>query len=178
MFCQNCGSQLPDDARFCRECGAPTAALSPAAPAQPAPSPVAVVPTAGPEDDAIFSLPLGVMTTLPSARGKRSNIVVAPRGDTLRAVAAFESVLSTAGFKRTDYRGEPIWKKGVGAMTAMQYVRLRTRGDLIGVSAWVMMGLGSADIHEMPLTGFVAGIPKKSLESTVKAGINAVEACA
>ena len=32
MYCSNCGSQLPNDARFCKKCGAATAGNGPAAP--------------------------------------------------------------------------------------------------------------------------------------------------
>ena len=31
MFCPNCGRQLPDDAKFCSECGTPLTAIEPAA---------------------------------------------------------------------------------------------------------------------------------------------------
>ncbi len=185
MFCQNCGAKLPDDARFCHECGAPTALVSaeltweppqrPALVSVPvADPPVGVYVQADPEGDAIFALAPNVMTTLGSARGKRSNIVLAPRMDVRRAAATFEAVLEGRGFHRTDYRGESIWKKGIGMMTAMQYVRLRVRGNLLGVSAWVMIGVGSADFCEMPLTGVVAVIPKKSLEDSLNAARAAI----
>ncbi len=36
MYCSNCGSQLPDDARFCKECGASTLGKGPVAPPPPA----------------------------------------------------------------------------------------------------------------------------------------------
>jgi len=36
MYCSNCGSQLPDEARFCKECGASTVGKGPAAPPPPA----------------------------------------------------------------------------------------------------------------------------------------------
>ena len=185
MFCQNCGAQLPDDARFCHECGAPTALVSdgltwepsqlPAlVPVPAADPPVAVSFQADPEGDAIFALAPNVMTTLGSARGKRSNIVLAPRMDAHRAAATFGAALEGRGFRRTDYRGEPIWKKGTGMMTAMQYVRVRVSGNLLGVSAWVMVGVGSADFCEMPLTGVVAVIPKKSLEDSLSAARAAI----
>lgn len=35
-----------------------------------------------------------------------------------------ESILSARGFKPVDYNGESVWKKGVGALTAMQYVKI------------------------------------------------------
>ena len=185
MFCQNCGTQLPDDARFCHECGAPTALVSdgltweppqlPALVPVPAADPPVAVPfQADPEGDAIFALAPNVMTTLGSARGKRSNIVLAPRMDVHRAAATFGAALEGRGFRRTDYRGEPIWKKGTGMMTAMQYVRVRVRGNLLGVSAWVMIRVGSADFCEMPLTGVVAVIPKKSLEDSLNAARAAI----
>ena len=42
MYCRNCGSRLPDSARFCGECGTPVAA-APRAPVNPAPVPAAPV---------------------------------------------------------------------------------------------------------------------------------------
>lgn len=167
MFCQNCGNQLPDGAKFCTRCGAPAAA--------PLASPTEIASAADPDAAAIFSLVPGVLTTLPSARGKRSNIVLAPTMGAQRAIPVIEQVLTASGFRQVDYRGEPIWKKGTGMMTAMQYVRVHTRGNLVALSAWVMMGVGSADFHEMPLTGALGAIPKKSLQRVLDSVRSAVD---
>ena len=37
MYCRNCGTALADDAKFCLNCGTPTAPVSQAAPQPPAP---------------------------------------------------------------------------------------------------------------------------------------------
>ena len=51
MFCRNCGSQMPDGARFCDRCGAPAGAEttqpSPPPPSAPQPQPGAFPPPAG-----------------------------------------------------------------------------------------------------------------------------------
>ena len=176
MFCQNCGNQLPDGAKFCTRCGAPVASAQPPAPqpapvppqpAPPVPAPQPVALSADPEADTIFSLAPGALTTLPSQRGRRSTIVLAPPAGARQALPVIEQALAARGFKQVDYNGEPIWKKGTGLATAMQYVRLRTRGDLVALSAWVAAGLGSANFKEMPLTGMAAAIPKKSLQKTL-----------
>ena len=46
MFCENCGKNLPDGAKFCNGCGAKTEAVQPAyaAAAEPAPAPPAYTP--------------------------------------------------------------------------------------------------------------------------------------
>lgn len=44
MFCENCGTQLPDDAKFCASCGTTLEASAPAAP----PPPAQAVPPAAP----------------------------------------------------------------------------------------------------------------------------------
>ena len=38
-FCTKCGTQMPDDFRFCMKCGAPVVILEPAKPAQPTAAP-------------------------------------------------------------------------------------------------------------------------------------------
>lgn len=170
MFCQNCGNQLSDDAKFCTRCGTPVAAAQPATPQPTAPQPVQpAAPSDDPEAAAIFSLAPGAMTVLPSQRGRRSTIVLAPPAGAQQAVPVIEQVLEAKGFKQVDYNGEPIWKKGTGMATAMQYVRIRTRGDSVALSAWVAAGVGSANLKEMPLTGMVAAVPKKSLQKTLDA---------
>ena len=44
MFCENCGKNLPDGAKFCNGCGAKTEAVQPAYPAAAEPAPARPVP--------------------------------------------------------------------------------------------------------------------------------------
>lgn len=74
-----------------------------------------------------------------------------------------ESILSMRGFKPIDYNGESVWKKGIGALTAMQYIKIEYSLGGAAISAWVQAGLGSIGGSEMDLTGFIAGMPKKML---------------
>lgn len=74
-----------------------------------------------------------------------------------------ESILSLRGFKLINYHGESVWKKGNGALTAMQYIKIEYSAGGATISAWVQAGLGSVGGGEMDLTGFVAALPKKML---------------
>ena len=42
MFCENCGAKIPDNAKFCKFCGAQQTPLDAPAPSAPAPAPAAV----------------------------------------------------------------------------------------------------------------------------------------
>lgn len=59
--------------------------------------------------------------------------------------------------------GELVWKSGTGMLTAMKYVKAEYAPNLITLSAWVQMGVGSVGGGDMALTGFVGIIPKKQL---------------
>ncbi|MGM9537510.1 MAG: hypothetical protein ACI3VN_04180 [Candidatus Onthomonas sp.] len=73
-------------------------------------------------------------------------------------------ILVQNGFKLTTIKsGEDVWKKGVGIMTAMQYIKVEFSSDEVILSAWVQAGVGSVGGSEMDLTGFVAALPKKQL---------------
>lgn len=78
-------------------------------------------------------------------------------------------ILQDSNFHQTSLRtGENVWKKGTGLMTAMQFVKVEYGDDEAILSAWVQSGIGSFGGKEMDLTGFVAGIPKKSLIKTLE----------
>lgn len=79
-----------------------------------------------------------------------------------------ESVLSARGFTPIDYNSEHVWKKGVGLLTAMQYIKIEYSLGGAAISAWVQAGLGSIGGSEMDLTGFVAALPKKMLTAVLE----------
>lgn len=73
------------------------------------------------------------------------------------------------GYAPSDYRGEMIWKEGIGMLTAMHYIKISLLpGDVFQISGWVMSGLGKAAIPaEMNLSGALGVIPKKQVQSVI-----------
>ena len=52
-------------------------------------------------------------------------------------------ILTPDGYHEIDYNNEVVWKKGTGAMTAMHYIKLEYYANVLRVSGWVQVGLGS-----------------------------------
>lgn len=74
------------------------------------------------------------------------------------------SILFQKGFKPTTLKtGENVWKKGIGLLTAMQFVKVDFTQNEFIMSAWVQAGIGSISGGEMDLTGVVAALPKRQL---------------
>ena len=67
-----------------------------------------------------------------------------------------------------DYHGETVWKKGTGAMTAMQYIKLEYGQGSVTLYGWVQAGLGDVGGKEMDLKGFFGAMPKQSLLKVIK----------
>lgn len=78
------------------------------------------------------------------------------------------SILQSNGYKEISYNGETVWKKGVGLLTAMQYIKIQFEENLLSVSGWVQAGLGSKGGSEMALNGVVAAVPKKSVMKVIE----------
>lgn len=153
MFCPNCGAQIDDRAKFCSGCGA-------AVGAQPiVQQTVPPIQQAPPKDE---------LRTIESEYGKRSEAYLSCSINPQQAAAVAEQILSDNGFKPKDYKGEAVWKKGTGAMTAMQFVKVAPFEDSLGIQAWTQAGIGDVGLKEMSLDGFVAALPKKSLLKTIE----------
>lgn len=79
MFCVKCGTQLPDDAKFCNNCGASIGA-APAAEPAPVAEPVPVVETAPVVEEAPKAEPLAAPVVeaapAPAKKKKKPNILV------------------------------------------------------------------------------------------------------
>ena len=73
------------------------------------------------------------------------------------------SILSMRGFKITTKKnGERVWKKGIGLLTAMQFVKIEFSQNVFIMHAWVQT-LGFGRFGESDLTGVFGLIPKKQL---------------
>lgn len=71
----------------------------------------------------------------------------------------------TNGFKQIEspLDKNPVYKKGTGALTAMQFLTFDQNGNTLDIYGWVQVGIGNVGAGEMQLSGFTASIPKKSL---------------
>ena len=89
---------------------------------------------------------------------------VYPRCDMMTAQRTIEQILTTKGYHIQNYGyGELVWKKGMGIMTAMHYIKVEYYPTEIHLYGWVQSGIGDAGFGEMDLTGFVGCIPKKAV---------------
>jgi len=66
------------------------------------------------------------------------------------------------GFKLVNYKGEQVWKKGVGFLVAPSFIKFSYGGGMIHLEAWIK------NFGEQPLdNSFVASIPKSQHKNRV-----------
>ena len=79
-----------------------------------------------------------------------------------------ESFFTTEGFKLTDYQGEQLYKKGVGLMTAPQFIKLSSLNGAVQIEAFLKFAwLPGVYSGEMGLDGIFGALPKRLLKKTV-----------
>ena len=72
------------------------------------------------------------------------------------------------GFKQVTYKGEQVWKKGMGLMIGPQYIALKNSSGVVRVEAWIKFSLlPGIYLGELGLDGFVGAIPKSLLKAKV-----------
>lgn len=67
------------------------------------------------------------------------------------------------GFHLVDYKGEQVWKKGTGILTAPSYIKMIYKDGVLHLEAWIRF-LGERAIDE----GFVGIIPKRMHQKRVE----------
>ena len=89
--------------------------------------------------------------------------------DFIRMVS--EDYFQKEGFKLVPYKGEMLWKKGCGVLTAPQYIKLAYGQGIVHVEAFLRWAiLPGVYVGEMALdNGFVGAIPKSMLMDKVNA---------
>lgn len=92
-----------------------------------------------------------------------------PTGDVNDVHARIEKYLTTEGFKQMDYKGEQIWKKGIGLMLGPQFIKLTLQGNSIEFEAWIRFALlPGVYVGEMGIDGLFGLIPKRLLKKRVQ----------
>lgn len=72
------------------------------------------------------------------------------------------------GFKQVTYKGELVWKKGLGIMVGPQYITVKDSAGIVRVEAWIKFALlPGVYLGELGLDGFVGAIPKSLLKGKV-----------
>lgn len=88
--------------------------------------------------------------------------------DQIRQVVT--SYLTQEGFTYTTYKGEEVWKKGVGLLAAPQFLKVNFQNSQVHIEAWIKYALlPGVYVGEMGLSGFVAVAVKKPLKARVDA---------
>lgn len=74
------------------------------------------------------------------------------------------------GFEYTQFKGENVWKKGIGMMTAPQFIKVDYQNGKVRLEAWMKYAiLPGVYCGEMGLTGFWGFAVKQMLKSRVDA---------
>ncbi len=94
-------------------------------------------------------------------------MIQSPRSDDdIRNVVT--SYLSSEGFTNTTYKGEQVWKKGVGMVAAPQFLKVNFQNGQVQIEAWIKYALlPGVYVGEMGLSGFVGVAVKKPLKERV-----------
>jgi len=84
--------------------------------------------------------------------------------------SAVGEYMTNEGFKLVDYRGQQVWKKGVGLLTAPQYLVISFFQDEVIVEAFLRFALfPGVYVGEMGIDGFFGAVPKSLLKTRVQA---------
>lgn len=87
-----------------------------------------------------------------------------------QVLAHLENFLVSEGFTKVQHNGEIVFKKGMGVLTAPQFIKMEIHGEQIQLQAWIKYALlPGVYIGEMGVTGFFAWLPKKKLKDRVDA---------
>lgn len=86
------------------------------------------------------------------------------------AWAVISQYLQSEGLDYRDEKGEQVWRKGVGALTAPQFIRADPGDGIVHIEAWTAAYafLPGIYVGEMdPMTGVWGAAPKAMLKSRV-----------
>jgi len=76
--------------------------------------------------------------------------------------------MQSEGFSLYNYKGTTLWKKGVGMLTAPQYLAISYTPDAVRIEAFIKYALfPGVYIGEMGIKGFFGALPKSLLADRV-----------
>ena len=79
-----------------------------------------------------------------------------------------EDFLKKEGFEFVAYKGQMVWKKGVGLLMAPQFISLQYGPGILHIEAWIKFAiLPGVYCGEMGINGFLAAIPKSQLRNRI-----------
>lgn len=88
----------------------------------------------------------------------------------------FESFAQIEGFALTPYKGQNVYKKGMGFIAAPQYLTYMASPGMLHIEAWLRYAvLPGVYVGEMGLDGFFGAVPKGILRDRVGKLITSVQ---
>ena len=80
-----------------------------------------------------------------------------------------QDFMNVEGFKLTNYQNETVWKKGVGLLTAPQFMKTTVTDGKVEIQAWIKFALlPGVFVGEMGITGFFGFAIKAVLKGRVQ----------
>lgn len=80
----------------------------------------------------------------------------------------FASFAQIEGFEMVPYKGQNVYKKGMGVVSGPQYVTFTHMGGTVRIEAWIKFALlPGIYFGEMGVKGFLGLVPKKQLKDRV-----------
>lgn len=80
----------------------------------------------------------------------------------------FASFAQIEKFEMVSYKGQNVYKKGMGFVSAPQYVTFTHMGSAVRIEAWIKFTiLPGLYFGESGLDGFMGAIPKKQLKDRI-----------
>ena len=90
---------------------------------------------------------------------------------------AINQYMVNEGFEPITYKGQQVWKKGLGIATAPQYISIYYRENTIYLEAFIRFALfPGLYVGEMGINGFIGALPKSLLKGRVEAIENYIKA--
>ena len=90
--------------------------------------------------------------------------------------AQIQNYMNQEGFKLTNYKGETVFKKGVGILTGPEYLKVEYFEGSVVIGAWVKFVLfPGIFLGEMGIKGGIGAVPKKLLKNRVTRIIDIIQ---
>ena len=72
------------------------------------------------------------------------------------------------GYSEYMLRGESVWKKGTGMLTAIHYIKIEYSEHEVTILGWIDNKIASFDLSlESKLTGYYGCIPKNAIKDVI-----------